>query len=35
MKVIPIKAQAGITGFDPLSAEYTELKMSLHDINIH
>lgn len=34
MKVIPIKAQAGITGFESPAAEYTELGLSLDDLLI-
>ncbi|RPA22738.1 LexA family protein [Shewanella frigidimarina] len=34
MKVIPIPAQAGITGFESPAAEYTQLGMSLDDLLI-
>ncbi len=34
MKVIPISAQAGITGFESPAAEYTQLPLSLDDLLI-
>ena len=34
MKVIPIKAQAGLIGFESAAAEYTEMELSLDELLI-
>ncbi len=34
MKVIPIRAQAGLIGFESAAAEYTEMELSLDELLI-
>jgi len=34
MQVIPIKAQAGLIGFESAAAEYTEMELSLDELLI-